>query len=389
MNILILVRDYKSGIINEKNGMPAKSGAEIHVERHALAFKEQGHHVTVMAKKRLLKTPIKEMIDGIQLIRLPSGFRSWMCIYYFLKNIKNLDAVYVFGQPSFNLTAIMMSYLCKIPAVFVSTMTGEAFETIKSDKYFGELKPFRKYHNWVLKLCSDYIAISREIGKEFIANGFNKEKVHVMPQGVDISKFKTISAIEKRAYREKLGLPVDKKIVLFCSRLDVRKGVDILLATWKSIHEKSPDAHLLVVGGGLAEHVQQLKTLMQNDQSITYAGEVEEPLIYFQLSDVFAFPSRREGCPNVLMEAMACGCAPVTSKIGGCEDLIIDGQNGILFTSEDRQEYEEALVDLLNDGDKIKRLGKNAAQEAINRLDVKKVAKELVGIFNVSKFNIK
>ena len=383
MNILILVRDYKSGVINEKNGMPAKSGAEIHVDRHAQAFREQGHAVTVMAKKRRFNTPIKEIVNGIHLFRLPSGFRIWGCMYYFLNNRKKIDVIYVFGQPSFNLTAILMAYLMKIPAVFVATMTGEAFETIKSDKYFGSIKPYRRFHNAVLKLCTAYIAISQEIGTEFSEHGFEAGKIYVLPQGVDTRIFRPISADEKCQQRKELGLPVGKKIVLFCSRLDLRKGIDILLATWAEVYSKCPEAHLVVVGGGLEKHIKQLQSLRLSPigNSVTYIGESDEPVKYFQAADIFVFPSRREGCPNVLMEAMSCGCAPLVSKIGGCEDLVTEDETGKLFASEKEEEYKDKLISLLHDEAAIRRLGENARGLCHEKLDVLYIAAKLIDLF--------
>lgn len=383
MNILILVRDYKSGIVNEKNGMPAKSGAEIHVERHADALIKMGHKVTIMAKKRVLKTALKEELNNIDLVRLPSGLRSLICIYYIIKHRRDLNVLYIFGQPSFNLTAILIAKVLNLTTVFVSTMTGEAFEKIRSDKYFGHLQPYRKVHNYILKKCSAYIAISKEIGNEFIEHGFDSRRVYVLPQGIDTDYFKPITRDQKFLYRKNLGLPLDKKIVLFCSRLDFRKGIDILFSTWEEIHKQYLNSHLVIVGGGDVDCVKQLQQIINKDasKSITYIGEVEQPLFFFQCADIFVFPSRREGCPNVLMEAMACGCAPIVSRIGGCEDLVVQGKTGILFKCEDIKEYTNAVICLLKDKNKMDEFGFNAVEMCKEKLDVKKITKDLIEIF--------
>lgn len=381
MNILILVRDYKSGSTIGKNGMPEKSGAEIHVERHAKAFIRQGHRVTVMAKKRKHNVSAHEVIDDIELIRLISGFRSWMCIYYLLKNRKKIDAIYVFGQTSFNLTSIWLANYLGIATIYVSTMTGEAFENIKADRYFGTINPYRKYHDWILKKCSRFVAISQEIGDEFVMHGIARKKIHVLPQGVNLNEFYPLATSDKLKLRKKMQLPLDKKIVLFCSRLDYRKGIDILLDTWEKIEQECSDVYLVIVGGGNQEYVDQIEQMIKKGCHIKYVGEVSQPKNYFQATDIFVFPSRREGCPNVLMEAMACGCAPVVSKIGGCEDLVKDKINGLLFKKENSEEYIKKLLQLLRDTSQVTAFSKRSLQFCQENLDVDCVAKQLVALF--------
>ena len=381
MNILILVRDFKSGSNIGKNGMPEKSGAEIHVERHARAFVRLGHNVTIMAKKSMRKTPIVEKINGIKLIRLISGLRSYMCIYFLIKHRKDIDVLYVFGQPSFNLTAVLVADKLHIPIAYVSTMAGEAFEPIKSDKYFGKFKPYRKYHDHILKKCTCLIAISREIGDEFIAHGIEASRVYVLPQGVALDKFYPISREDKIKKRANIGIDINKKIILFCSRLDYRKGIDIVLKTWREIEKKHSNAQLIIVGGGSQKYIEWIKKLIAEGSNIKYLGEVDRPTVYYQVADIFVLPSRKEGCPNVLMEAMACGCAPVVSRIGGCEDLVKDKDNGRLFSKDSCEEYKNVLSELLDSEAAISKYQSKSYEFCKKHLDVNCVAESLISKF--------
>ena len=129
------------------------------------------------------------------------------------------------------------------------------------------------------------------------------------------------------------------------------------------MHKKFPRAILFVVGGGINDLLDELRTLSTKlDDSIKVIGEVDAPQEFYQMADVYIFPSRHEGLPTSLLEAMASGLPCVTSDIGGCEDVIENDVNGYRVYSEDATAFAEKISLLFNDDECRKIFGERAAK---------------------------
>jgi LmbE family N-acetylglucosaminyl deacetylase len=115
--------------------------------------------------------------------------------------------------------------------------------------------------------------------------------------------------------------------------------------------------------------------------TITYVGGVAEPAPYLAASDLYLFPSRREGLPNALLEAMSCGCACVASDIGGCVDLIMPEKTGMLFHSGDAQAMAAAAIRLLQDETLAQVVRKNAPALIAAEYEINSVVKRLVALY--------
>jgi GalNAc-alpha-(1->4)-GalNAc-alpha-(1->3)-diNAcBac-PP-undecaprenol alpha-1,4-N-acetyl-D-galactosaminyltransferase len=168
-------------------------------------------------------------------------------------------------------------------------------------------------------------------------------------------------------------------------RLHHQKGFDLLLKAFHKIHAKHPDWQITILGeGSLRSELEQLRSQLKLTDSVHLPGLVSNVPEYLNQADLFVMPSRFEGFPMALCEAMAFGL-PVLSAdcLSGPRDIIEDGVNGVLVQTEDIDALAMGLDKLMSDPAKRKQLADNAPnildqfgveqvmniwQEAINRV---------------------
>ena len=352
MNICLLIKDFAVGKKFMPDGRPTKSGAEIHGENHALQLIKLGHRVTIFTKKRFFFTAARESLNGIDLIRLHPPFR-WLEIFLRLFTTHNdIDAFYIIGTPKFSVWAILFAKFFNKPVTLALTGKAEIFSANKN------------WRNKILAKCNHYVATTKEIRDGFIENGgISPEKISILPHGIDTKKFPESNSARRRELKISHGIEPDRKILLFCARIVKDKGVDTLQDVWKILHKKFPRAILFVVGGGINDLLDELRKLSAElDDSIKVTGEVDAPQEFYQMADVYIFPSRHEGLPTSLLEAMSSGLPAVTSDIGGCEDVIFNDVNGFRVYSEDAAAFAEKISLLFEDEVRRKIFGERAAK---------------------------
>lgn len=159
-----------------------------------------------------------------------------------------------------------------------------------------------------------------------------------------------------------LGLPTDAKVLVGMGRLTHQKGFDLLIRAFTDCHARYPQWHLVIVGGG--DERDQLLALAREcgvAEQVHFPGVSQSPRQWLQLADLFVLSSRYEGFPNVLLEAMACGLPVVSFACpSGPDEIIRDGEDGILVKDGDVRELARALDALLGDDARRVKLGENA-----------------------------
>ncbi|MGW0201232.1 glycosyltransferase family 4 protein, partial [Nonomuraea sp. NPDC003201] len=175
--------------------------------------------------------------------------------------------------------------------------------------------------------------------------------------GVDVGQFRP------DAPKAELGLD-GRPVVVCVSRLVPRKGQDQLIRAWPRVLRSVPGAVLLLVGGG--PHRRTLERLAAGRESIRFTGTVPAASLpgYYAAADVFAMPCRTrwkgvdvEGLGIVFLEASATGLPVVAGASGGAPDAVRPGETGLVVDGEDPGEVAQAIVELLTDPDKARKMG--------------------------------
>jgi D-inositol-3-phosphate glycosyltransferase len=201
-------------------------------------------------------------------------------------------------------------------------------------------------------------------------------KIAVIPPGVDLNVF---SPQPQQEARRSLGLPPDRRVVLFVGRIDPLKGIDVLLRALALVAAgaaEQDDLSLIVVGGapgaGAAEAQRELARLnrlraeLGIEHLVTFQGAQNQDTLvtYYTAADVVVMPSRYESFGMVALEAMACGTPVIASKVGGLAFSVQDGETGFLVPERDVDALAARLRQVLCDHELRLRLGRQAAEWA-------------------------
>ncbi len=186
------------------------------------------------------------------------------------------------------------------------------------------------------------IVLSSRMLRYLKENDFDLPGTQLIPNGVDIVRFQPLA--------EDINIEQRARTVVCVSKARYEKGLDVLLQAWHLVKEQQPEAKLVIVGSGpLQKQLEQMASALEITQSVEFAGLQSDVPGQLHRGLIGILPSRWEGMPNALLEAMASGQACIATRVSGSEDLIQDSENGLLVESEDYEEMAKALVTLLAD----------------------------------------
>ncbi len=181
--------------------------------------------------------------------------------------------------------------------------------------------------------------------------------VTIVPPGVDIDRFRPLSAVERRAARRRLGLPVDAPIVLAVSRLVPRKGFDTAIRAVAELSRTVGEVELVIAGAG-RDRARLEGIVATSGAPVRFLGRVAHddlPDLY-ACADAFVMLCRnrwggleQEGFGIVFVEAAACGVPQVAGRSGGAHEAVADGETGFVVEPDDLGAIVEALRSLLTD----------------------------------------
>jgi glycosyltransferase involved in cell wall biosynthesis len=193
-------------------------------------------------------------------------------------------------------------------------------------------------------------------------------KLHRVPNGIDTDFFAAPSGAgpgeavalrdvagpagatgSGRDERPQSGARRPHSAVCVASLTDVKNHAGLLRA-WASVVRALPDAHLTLVGDGeLRTRLEEQVDSLALSGRVAFAGLQEDVRPFLWRAPVFVLPSHSEALPLSLLEAMAAGCAPVATAVGGIVDVIEDGASGRLVRPGDEEALGRALLDCLRD----------------------------------------
>jgi len=233
--------------------------------------------------------------------------------------------------------------------------------------------------NLIVKSSDKVIVTTNYIKKYTLDLGVADEKIAFIPNGVDLKYFDPSKYITANL-KEQLSL-ANRKICLYCGRLDNWAGINVILQLSKAFTTSNPSIHFVIVGGG----AQKNSAFAEN---AIFLGEVtyEKVPEVLAVADVVLVPFpdnevSRAASPLKLFEAMAMGKAVVASKVDGIEEVISDRENGLLVNPDNITEWIEAVKGLLNDNSTARRVGKTARLSLEHKYDWKLLAEDYQKVF--------
>lgn len=181
------------------------------------------------------------------------------------------------------------------------------------------------------------------------------ERLVTIPNGIDPTPYDQ----PLPTARSELGVPEDALVILFLGRLTRQKGVDALLDAFRVVQRNNPSIHLVIVGDGPeADRLRNAYCPQEpGHDRIRWLGSRRDVPALLRMANVLALPSRWEGMPNVLLEAMAASRPVVATAVEGSRELVVPGQTGWLVPPEDAMGLAQALLDAASDRGRLERFG--------------------------------
>lgn len=281
------------------------------------------------------KIPLREEYNGFSVyhprVFLPPKFFRFLHGFLYFLSVRKLAA-----RLSGEFDLILSPYL--YPDGFAGVLTAKSLRKPVAIEARGcDVNLLTKYRTrralirYACKNANAVVTVNRALKERLVNIGVEDNKISVIQNGVDNDNFKPL---DKKDCRLKLGLPLNKKIVLFVGSLEKVKGVTWLIEAWRDLVKTfGQEIFLILIGEGREKNkILQLIRAYNLHNSILMAGIKPHSSIplWMNSCDVFTLPSIREGCPNVLLEALSCNKYVVASRVGGIPEIIKTADAGIL-----------------------------------------------------------
>jgi len=210
---------------------------------------------------------------------------------------------------------------------------------------------------------SDRIVSNSADGTEWAESlGGKPSSITTIHTGRDVARYADVTASED--LRGTLGLG-EEPVVGTVGRLVENKGGYDLLDAWVKVRSDHPEAQLLFVGDGPERtDLEAYAASKRVRESVVFAGQRDDVPRLLASMDIFAFPSHHEGLPGALLEAMCAGLPIVTTPVGGCSELIRDGEEGLYVPVRNPDRLAAAIGRLLENRRLARQLGENARKRA-------------------------
>lgn len=331
--------------------------------------------------------PAREVFDGIPVFRLKvagSGvfqiLSFWFSLSRFLlRSRRQFDVIHAHGALQHGIVSLLGRALHR-PTILKVAMHGSDIAFHRHGRVWGRLTLS------MVRRFDRYVATTSDIAEEFGARGLDTTRVRLIPNGVETATYAPLPPAERDRLRRRLGLPAGP-LVTFAGIINERKNVDGILRIWRAATERGADGHLVLIGpvpAGGSSYEQKLRHYIDEHSlghRVSFLGQQVPLAPYLQASDVFLFPSRQEGMPNCVLEAMACGLGCVVSGSVGVESIISHGESGFLAGIDDEPAFVEHLCCLLGDHSLRERVGGAAREAVVARFSLTSVAARYAALY--------
>lgn len=356
------------------------AGGQVIAGRIIDALRARGNRAILISSGRGAFTEKLER-EGIQVYEIP--FAKTYHIHHALSLLQifrkeKVDIVHTHGMLPVNIPSRLASKMAGIPC----------FSHIHIANVFSQNPLLARYQlfldRWTAGFCHQLIAVSQATKESLIRENLAPERIEVIPNGIDFDSVKPVKPREE--VMRMLGIGADQRLVGMAGRLCPVKGQEELLHAMAQVVREIPDVSAFVIGkdmefkGRYAAKLDVLTNQLGLRGRVIFAGHQSDPYSFINAADVFVLPSKAEGLPLVLLEAMALGKTIVASRVDGIPEVIEDGKTGLLVPPGDSKALARAILTLLSDRD-ASRLGK-AAFLAVRNFDAARMCGRILELYD-------
>lgn len=320
--------------------------------------------------------------EGVRTVELPmerriSLFKDIRSLWAMIKLIRKEKPWMVYSlTPKAGLVTMIAGKLCGVP-VRVHMFTGLVFPTTT-----GLKRQILMFTDRLTCFCATVVnpegeGVKRDLERYHISSKPLTIIGNGNINGLDMDFYdRTPEVLEKAQAYQKEGTTT----YCFVGRIVGDKGINELVSAFKRLHAEHPATRLLLVGpfeDNLDPVSEETRNTIETLSAIEAVGWQSDVRPFLAASDVFVFPSYREGFPNVVMQAGALGLPSIVTDINGSNEIIRNGENGVIIPSKDEEALYQTLKDTLENPDKWKTIAANARESIARRYEQQMLWKEI------------
>ena len=309
-------------------------------------------------------SPFKDLVSLFRLIRLFHREKPWM--------VHSLT-------PKAGLLAMTAAWICRVP-VRIHMFTGLVFPTTTGLKQ----KILMATDSITCACATNVLPEGKGVKKDLEHFRITSKPLQIIGNGningIDLEFFDRTPEVMEQAekYRK-------EEVVTFCfvGRIVRDKGMNELVAAFQRLHQAYPNTRLVLVGPfeeKLDPVLPETRQVIEQHAAIEWMGWQNDIRPFLAASEVFVFPSYREGFPNVVLQAGAMGLPSIVTDINGSSEIITEGVNGYIIPSQDEEALYKAMEKLL-DTEERRKLAQQARPQIANRYERKALWKELLKFY--------
>ena len=263
----------------------------------------------------------------------------------------------------------------------IALNSGETTDDIMDfqiNKYSKLIERRKKARKKILDNSDKVIVVSNFLKKLAMKIGVSEEKIKVIYNSIDF-----LDTDNNLKINLKEELNITGKIILTNARLTPWKGVDMLIKIMPQLIERYNDIKFIIISEGPErKNLEKLAVDLDVEDHVIFLGRVSRQLVveYLKISDVFVLNTNYEGMSHVLLEAMKVGTPIITTKAGGNPETIKNKETGILIDYRDKEQWINAIIQILDNSDLAQELVKNA-KEDLKRFNWENLYKETIKVF--------
>jgi glycosyltransferase involved in cell wall biosynthesis len=251
-----------------------------------------------------------------------------------------------------------------------------------SDFRLAQARPFYHRRIAMLRAVDRFVVLNPESATELEEVGLGAVPARLVPNGVDARRFAPAGPGQRLALRERLGLSASEPVALFVGRLERRKGLDLLPAAWADLECRGAAPRLLIAGPGDPDVWIREARALGVESRVTFLGARTDVADLYRAADLFVFPSRSEGCPNAVLEAMASALPVVATDVAGNREVMgEDGKAGWLVPAETPSALAEAIATLVAAPALRRDIGAAARAAVLDRFDIQRVGAQYLSLY--------
>ncbi|GAC1388733.1 MAG: hypothetical protein NVS4B11_11460 [Ktedonobacteraceae bacterium] len=407
---------------------PLVGGSEVQAEKHARQLQALGHDVTIVTLRLNKQWPKTELLDGLPVVRVEGWYRRNgtlhigrfghpfldIAVFLTLWRMRNqYDVIHCMQLSSIGASAVLVCQLTHKPIVLSiqsagpneqqqahiqqngSSLMADTITTIDpaflkvsaNDWIAGDVDNLphstlagHTILHFLKQSDAFYQVLSNRCRTYLTTHGFKLDHIERIPNGVDIDKFRPALHTPNLAQAE--------RDMLCVSRLEYPKGVDVLLHAWGRMMSEPAEwrttlkPRLRIVGQGIfLPQMERIVAELGIQESVEFLGLRHDVVDLLHQSWGFVLPSRWEGMPNALLEAMACRLPCIATRVSGSEDIIKNGINGLLVEPENPVEMALALRRILEDVPLAQAFAQEAHATVVHEYQLKTIAEQSLQLY--------